>query len=104
MDAVHRHKATNSRVFVSVVRGTDSEGRDIDILVNAPPGTTLFDGDSERRARAEYWWICLTIGSTLIPSVLHVAIAAFAGLCSIAPRAWVDTHLPGKRAPLETDW
>lgn len=41
--AVHRHKAANARVFGSVARGTDTEGSDIDILVDALPGATLFD-------------------------------------------------------------
>lgn len=42
-NVVARHKSTNARVFGSVVRGTDQEGSDIDILVDALPGTTLFD-------------------------------------------------------------
>lgn len=41
--AVLRHKAANARVFGSVARGTDTEGSDIDILVDALPGATLFD-------------------------------------------------------------
>ena len=41
--ATERHKTINARVFGSVVRGTDSDGSDIDILVDALPGTTLFD-------------------------------------------------------------
>jgi predicted nucleotidyltransferase len=30
-------------VFGSVVRGDDQEGSDLDLLVDAGPGTTLFD-------------------------------------------------------------
>ena len=41
--AVHRHKAENARVFGSVARGTDNDESDIDILVDALPGATLFD-------------------------------------------------------------
>ena len=33
----------NPRVFGSVLRGTDQDGSDLDLLVDAPPGTTLFD-------------------------------------------------------------
>jgi len=33
----------NPRVFGSVVRGEDHDGSDLDLLVDAAPGTTLFD-------------------------------------------------------------
>lgn len=33
----------NPRVFGSVVRGEDKDGSDLDLLVDAAPGTTLFD-------------------------------------------------------------
>jgi len=35
--------ATNIRIFGSVVRGDDAEGSDLDLLVDVPRGTTLFD-------------------------------------------------------------
>jgi uncharacterized protein len=38
-----RFRTANPRVFGSVVRGTDREGSDIDLLVDPLPGTTLFD-------------------------------------------------------------
>ncbi len=41
--AARRHRTTNPRVFGSVLRGTDTEESDIDILVDALPGATLFD-------------------------------------------------------------
>jgi len=41
--AVARHHAANPRVFGSVLRGEDREGSDLDLLVDALPGTTLFD-------------------------------------------------------------
>ena len=41
--AVARSRAANPRVFGSVLRGEDREGGDIDILVDAEPGATLFD-------------------------------------------------------------
>ncbi|MFK4442938.1 putative nucleotidyltransferase [Caballeronia udeis] len=40
---VEANMATNPRVFGSVVRGEDKDGSDIDILVDALPGATLFD-------------------------------------------------------------
>lgn len=40
---VESHRASNARVFGSVVRGADTDGSDLDILVDPVPGTTLFD-------------------------------------------------------------
>ncbi|QXQ06109.1 nucleotidyltransferase family protein [Sphingosinicellaceae bacterium] len=37
------HRAVNPRVFGSVAAGTDTEDSDLDLLVDALPGTTLFD-------------------------------------------------------------
>lgn len=37
------HRAANPRVFGSVLRGTDRDGSDLDLLVDALPGATLFD-------------------------------------------------------------
>ena len=42
-DAVARHRSANPRVFGSVVMGSDTEGSDIDLLVDPLPGATLFD-------------------------------------------------------------
>jgi predicted nucleotidyltransferase len=41
--ATARHKAANPRVFGSVARGEDGPDSDLDILVDALPGMTLFD-------------------------------------------------------------
>ena len=38
-----RYRVTNPRVFGSVLYGTDEDGSDLDLLVDALPGTTLFD-------------------------------------------------------------
>ena len=43
LDAVGRFRAANPRVFGSVLHGTDRDGSDIDLLVDALPGATLFD-------------------------------------------------------------
>lgn len=40
---VSRFRTANPRVFGSVVHGTDTEGSDLDVLVDPLPGTTLFD-------------------------------------------------------------
>ncbi len=42
-DLTHRFKASNPRVFGSVVRGEDRDGSDLDLLVDPLPGATLFD-------------------------------------------------------------
>ena len=42
-EAVSRFRAANPRVFGSVLHGTDRDGSDIDLLVDALPGATLFD-------------------------------------------------------------
>lgn len=46
-DAVRRiveaHHAGNPRVFGSVVHGDDTEGSDLDLLIDPTPDTTLFD-------------------------------------------------------------
>ena len=40
---VSRYPTTNPRIFGSVLHGDDREDSDIDILVDALPGATLFD-------------------------------------------------------------
>ena len=42
-ELVSQFRASNPRVFGSVVRGLDNETSDLDILVDTLPGTTLFD-------------------------------------------------------------
>lgn len=41
--AVSRFRAANPRVFGSVIHGADNDGSDLDLLVDALPGATLFD-------------------------------------------------------------
>jgi len=38
-----RFHVCNPRVFGSVLHGTDTDGSDLDLLVDPQPGTTLFD-------------------------------------------------------------
>jgi predicted nucleotidyltransferase len=42
-EAAARYHTVNPRVFGSVIYGRDTEGSDIDLLVDPLPGTTLFD-------------------------------------------------------------
>ena len=42
-EATARFHTANPRVFGSVLHGRDSEGSDLDLLVDPLPGTTLFD-------------------------------------------------------------
>lgn len=42
-EAVNRFHTTNPRIFGSALYGKDHEGSDLDLLVDALPGTTLFD-------------------------------------------------------------
>jgi predicted nucleotidyltransferase len=37
------HRACNPRIFGSVLEGCDTEGSDLDLLVDPTPETTLFD-------------------------------------------------------------
>lgn len=41
--AVGRYRAANPRVFGSALEQQDAEGSDLDLLVDALPGATLFD-------------------------------------------------------------
>ena len=52
-ETVSRFRTTNPRVFGSVLHGTDRDGSDIDILVDALPGATLLDlGDLEAELKS----------------------------------------------------
>lgn len=42
-EAASRFHTANPRIFGSVLHGTDRDGGDLDLLVDALPGTTLFD-------------------------------------------------------------
>ncbi len=42
-ETASRYQVANPRVFGSVLRGTDQDGSDLDLLVDALPGATLFD-------------------------------------------------------------
>ena len=42
-EIVARHHALNARVFGSVLRGSDGDDSDIDILIDPTPDTTMLD-------------------------------------------------------------
>lgn len=42
-EATNRYRVVNPRVFGSVLNGTDQDDSDLDLLVDALPGVTLFD-------------------------------------------------------------
>ena len=42
-DAARRFRTANPRLFGSALRGADRDGSDLDLLVDALPGATLFD-------------------------------------------------------------
>ena len=42
-EVASRFRTANPRVFGSVLHGTDEDGSDLDLLVDALPGATLFD-------------------------------------------------------------
>lgn len=42
-ETASRFRTANPRIFGSVLHGTDRDGSDLDLLVDALPGATLFD-------------------------------------------------------------
>ncbi|WP_301485537.1 nucleotidyltransferase family protein [Intrasporangium sp.] len=42
-EVLRRHGVTNAQIFGSVARGDDHPGSDLDLLIELPRGTTLFD-------------------------------------------------------------
>ena len=42
-EATGRYRTANPRIFGSVLYGTDQDGSDLDLLVDALPGATLLD-------------------------------------------------------------
>lgn len=43
VELLSRSRVKNPRIFGSTLHGTDTEDSDLDLLVDAPPGTTLLD-------------------------------------------------------------
>ena len=53
LEVAAQHHAGNVRVFGSVARGEETEGSDIDLLVDMEPGRSLLDQVRLRRAMSE---------------------------------------------------
>lgn len=52
-EVVSRFRTVNPRIFGSVLHGTDRDGSDLDLLVDALPGATLLDlGDLEEELKS----------------------------------------------------
>jgi uncharacterized protein len=67
------HRALNPRVFGSVAHGNDSEGSDLDILIDPTPETTLFDIGAIRHALLQALAIPVDV---LTPNALPEAFRA----------------------------
>nr|WP_315491416.1 nucleotidyltransferase [uncultured Rhodoferax sp.] len=55
---VAAHRAQNARVFGSVLDGQDTEGSDLDILIDPTPETTMFDIGAIRRELTALFCAC----------------------------------------------
>jgi len=60
-EATRRFRAANPRIFGSVLHGTDKDGSDLDLLVDAVPGTTLFDLGGLQDELEELLGVCVDL-------------------------------------------
>lgn len=49
-EMVGQFRSANPQVFGSVLHGTDDDGSDLDLLVDALPGATMFDLGAYRQS------------------------------------------------------
>jgi uncharacterized protein len=74
---VTAHRASNARVFGSTLHGTDTEGSDLDILVDPTPETTLFDiGAMRHELRALLGVAVDVLTPNALPEAIRVAVLA----------------------------
>lgn len=60
-ETASRFAVLNPRIFGSILHGKDTEGSDLDLLVDALPGTTLFDlGGLHTYSTKCYNFSCIT--------------------------------------------
>jgi predicted nucleotidyltransferase len=74
---VARHRVSNLRVFGSVAQGSDTEGSDLDLLVDPTPSTTLLDIGAIRHELLELLGVpvdVLTPGA--LPAKFRAAVLA----------------------------
>lgn len=58
---VQAHRASNARVFGSVLHGRDTEDSDLDILINPTSETTLFDVSVIRMELRQILGVCVDV-------------------------------------------
>ena len=68
---VRRYRASNPRVFGSVVHGTDREDSDLDLLIDPAPDTTLFELGGLQVQLEELLGCCVDL---VTPGELHARI------------------------------
>jgi predicted nucleotidyltransferase len=79
---VASHRAQNARVFGSVIRGQDSEGSDLDLLIDTTPETTLMDVAKYQRQNSKNIALCRS-------NAISVSEAFFEGIeraCANIPK------------------
>lgn len=77
VDTARRFRTTNPRVFGSVLHGCDHEGSDLDLLVDALPGATLFDLGGLQLALERLLGVTVGIATPgdLPPAIRHQVLA-----------------------------
>jgi uncharacterized protein len=68
---VETGRASNPRVFGSVLHGKDTDGSDLDILVDPTPETTLFDIGAIRYQLRDLLGVPVDV---LTPNALHASM------------------------------
>ncbi|MBN9437201.1 nucleotidyltransferase family protein [Bosea sp. (in: a-proteobacteria)] len=76
-EAMGRFRASNPRIFGSVLRGTDRQDSDLDILIDPLPGATLFDLGGLQVALEELLGVSVDVltAEDLPPSFRHHVLA-----------------------------
>lgn len=74
---VASHRACNPRVFGSAIHGDDTEGSDLDILVDPTPETTLFDIGAIRHELLQLLGVSVDVLTPkALPEKLRAAVIA----------------------------
>jgi uncharacterized protein len=77
LDAIKRHRLSNARVFGSTLRGTDREGSDLDLLVDAAPDVSLLDiVRAQREIEAETGIAVDLLTPDDLPTIYRVRVLA----------------------------
>lgn len=76
-ETVGRFPVANPRVFGSVLHGTDRDGSDLDLLVDALPGATLFDlGGLQEELESQLGVPVEVLTPTDLPATFRAAVLA----------------------------